>query len=249
MSTNNKFFFSFIHHIDRISKVNYIPEIDDLLRVRQPTTGILEYTFKLKGAYFMFVDVGGQRSERRKWINCFENVTSMLFVTSLSDYDLTISPDELKASNSKGLNEINRMRDSLDLFNTLVNWKKKNYLKKSYSSSSSSQRDPLNQKQVIEETLLFADVSIILFLNKQDLFEEKFYQSSIKYCFEDYNEASGLEEAKHFIAKKFLACEKSYRKDIYWHYTCALDTKNIETVIAVVRDSILTIMTQKMRIE
>ena len=75
----------------------------------------------------MFVDVGGQRSERRKWINCFENVTSMLFVTSMSDYDLTMSPDELKASNSKGLTEINRMKDSLDLFSTLVNWKKKNY--------------------------------------------------------------------------------------------------------------------------
>ncbi len=192
----------------------------------------------------MFVDVGGQRSERRKWINCFENVTSMLFVTSMSDYDLTMSPDELKASNSKGLTEINRMKDSLDLFSTLVNWKKKNYLK-----NSSSQRDPLNQKQVVEETFLFADVSIILFLNKQDLFEEKFYQSSIKYFFEDYNEKSGIEEAKDFIAKKFLACEKSSRKDIYWHYTCALDTKNIETVIAVVRDSILTIMTQKMRIE
>jgi guanine nucleotide-binding protein subunit alpha len=162
----------------------------------------------------------------------------------MSDYDLTMSPDELKASNSKGLTEINRMKDSLDLFSTLVNWKKKNYLK-----NSSSQRDPLNQKQVVEETFLFADVSIILFLNKQDLFEEKFYQSSIKYFFEDYNEKSGIEEAKDFIAKKFLACEKSSRKDIYWHYTCALDTKNIETVIAVVRDSILTIMTQKMRIE
>lgn len=33
------------------------------------------------------VDVGGQRSERRKWIHCFENVTSIMFLVALSEYD------------------------------------------------------------------------------------------------------------------------------------------------------------------
>ena len=32
-------------------------------------------------------DVGGQRSERRKWIHCFESVTSIIFCTALSEYD------------------------------------------------------------------------------------------------------------------------------------------------------------------
>ena len=32
------------------------------------------------------VDVGGQRSERRKWIHCFENVTSIIFLVALSEY-------------------------------------------------------------------------------------------------------------------------------------------------------------------
>ena len=32
-------------------------------------------------------DVGGQRSERRKWIHCFENVTSIMFLAVLSEYD------------------------------------------------------------------------------------------------------------------------------------------------------------------
>lgn len=192
----------------------------------------------------MFVDVGGQRSERRKWINCFENVTSLLFVTSLSDYDLTMSPEELKATNSLHLGEINRMKDSLDLFNTIINWKKIEYRRK----WTNGNRDLLTQKTLIEETLLFKDVSIILFLNKQDLFEKKFPQSSLKYCFEHYNEACTLDQAKEFIAYQFLACAKD-RKDIYWHYTCALDTKNIEAVIAVVRDSILNVMTHNLRIE
>ena len=36
--------------------------------------------------YSMF-DVGGQRSERKKWIHCFENVTSIIFCVALSEYD------------------------------------------------------------------------------------------------------------------------------------------------------------------
>jgi hypothetical protein len=30
---------------------------------------------------------GGQRNERRKWIHCFENVTAVIFVAALSEYD------------------------------------------------------------------------------------------------------------------------------------------------------------------
>ena len=33
------------------------------------------------------VDVGGQRSERKKWIHNFESVTSIIFCTALSEYD------------------------------------------------------------------------------------------------------------------------------------------------------------------
>ena len=39
------------------------------------------------------VDVGGQRSERKKWIHCFEGVTAIVFCVALSGYDLTLEED------------------------------------------------------------------------------------------------------------------------------------------------------------
>ena len=56
-------------------------------------------------------DVGGQRSERRKWIHCFEGVTMVIFVTSLSEYDQTLLEDA----------RINRMAESISLFDSVVN--------------------------------------------------------------------------------------------------------------------------------
>ena len=48
---------------------------------------------------FRMFDVGGQRSERKKWIHCFEGVTAIIFCVSLSAYDLVLAEDEETVSN------------------------------------------------------------------------------------------------------------------------------------------------------
>lgn len=48
--------------------------------------------------FFRMVDVGGQRSERRKWIHCFENVTSIIFLVALSEYDQILFESENEVS-------------------------------------------------------------------------------------------------------------------------------------------------------
>jgi guanine nucleotide-binding protein subunit alpha len=45
-------------------------------------------------------DVGGQRSERKKWIHCFENVTSIIFCVALSEYDQVLLEESSQVSSS-----------------------------------------------------------------------------------------------------------------------------------------------------
>jgi len=53
----------------------------------------------LKGVFCIrLFDVGGQRSERKKWIHCFEDVTAIIFCVALSEYDQVLQEDETTVS-------------------------------------------------------------------------------------------------------------------------------------------------------
>ena len=64
------------------------------MRCRARTIGITETVFQLREHEMLMVDVGGQKSERRKWIHCFQDVTSILFLVSLSGYDQCLVEDK-----------------------------------------------------------------------------------------------------------------------------------------------------------
>lgn len=100
----------FIEHIDRISAEGYIPSKDDVLHVRNRTSGIIEQSLTIKNRPFLIVDVGGQRSERRKWENCFDDVTALIFVASLAAYNQLLFEDE----------RTNRMEESLNTFEKIL---------------------------------------------------------------------------------------------------------------------------------
>jgi guanine nucleotide-binding protein subunit alpha-12 len=77
----------FIEILDKISSLEYLPDSDDILRARRATTGINEIEMDIKKVPFRFVDVGGQRTQRQKWHQCFSDVTAILFLASSSEYD------------------------------------------------------------------------------------------------------------------------------------------------------------------
>ena len=90
--------FSFLDDLDRLGKKDYMPSEQDILRTRVKTTGIVEVHFSFKNLNFKLFDVGGQRSERKKWIHCFEDVTAIIFCVAMSEYDQVLHEDETTVS-------------------------------------------------------------------------------------------------------------------------------------------------------
>ncbi|XP_039550898.1 guanine nucleotide-binding protein subunit alpha-11-like isoform X1 [Pimephales promelas] len=194
----------YMTNLERIAAPDYIPTAQDVLRVRFPTTGINDYTFSVEKITLRIVDVGGQKSERRKWIHCFENVTSLIFLASLSEFDQVLEENNME----------NRMKESLSLFYTTIHspW--------------------------------FANASIILFLNKMDILEEKIKTSDLKTYFPGFEgKQRDARDAKNYIREmykqKAVHSESRECKNIYPHFTCATDTNNIRMVFTDVKDTVL----------
>jgi len=105
--TNSTYFWK---NAKSISSDDYEPSKDDIIQAKIRTIGIQETHFVYQGIKFMMVDVGGQRSERRKWLHCFNNITAVIFLTAIDDYDGKVLEED---------NHTNRMLDSLSLFEKL----------------------------------------------------------------------------------------------------------------------------------
>lgn len=102
-----------IDNVERYAAPDFIPTPEDVLRCRARTTGIHEIEFDFENLHFRMVDVGGQRSERKKWAHCFEDVTAIIFVVAMDGYDLKLYEDE----------NVNRIQEARKLFDDIVNSK------------------------------------------------------------------------------------------------------------------------------
>uniref|UniRef100_A0A3B4X2Y2 Guanine nucleotide-binding protein G(q) subunit alpha-like n=1 Tax=Seriola lalandi dorsalis TaxID=1841481 RepID=A0A3B4X2Y2_SERLL len=93
----------------------------------------------------------------------------------------------------------------------------------------------------------FQNSSVILFLNKKDLLEEKIMYSHLVDYFPEYDgeyQQHGVQPKRQtfkpkFILKMFVDLNPDSDKIIYSHFTCATDTENIRFVFAAVKDTIL----------
>jgi len=104
----SEYYFS---NVQRIVADDYTPTEEDIVMTRIRTTGISVTEFTEGSVMYRVVDVGGQRSERRKWIHCFDDVKAILFVVSLAGYDQVMFEDPTQ----------NRMHEQLALFAQIVN--------------------------------------------------------------------------------------------------------------------------------
>ena len=106
--------------------------------------------------------------------------------------------------------ETNRMKESLKIFDSICN------------------------------SQWFVKTSIILFLNKKDLFAEKIKTSPLTVCFPEYNGANTVAECKNYVKMRFLDLHNKYpREPLFAHFTCATDSANIRFVFSDVADAII----------
>lgn len=191
----------FLDKASLVTQPNYEPTEQDILRARIRTTGIVEHRFNIDGNDFRMYDVGGQRNARKKWIHCFEKVTSVIFVAAISAYDQVIYED----------NKTNSLHEALNLFEDIC------------------------------DSRYFVKTSIILFLNKKDIFKDKILVENVPLteCFPEYNGPNEFVPAVRFIKNEFKARNKQPEKRIYTHLTCATDTRNIRRVFESVKTIIL----------
>lgn len=195
----------YFNEIDRIMKDDYVATQQDMLLARVRTSGIVTEKYVIDGLDFEMYDVGGQRNERKKWIHCFDDVTAVIFVAALSEYDQALFEDA----------STNRMVEAVQLFAEICDNK------------------------------FFSSSSIILFLNKKDLYEEKIKDVHIGDVPAFGNFSSKLGDADYYengikyFLEMFLAENKNPRRQIYSHPTCATDSKNVEVVFNSCKDIIM----------
>ncbi|KAI9312247.1 G protein alpha subunit [Dichotomocladium elegans] len=188
----------FFEQVERIGEPDYKPNVQDVLRARSKSTGITETRFKMGQMSIHMFDVGGQRSERKKWIHCFEAVTSIIFCVALSEYDQVLLEESRQ----------NRMVESLVLFESVVN------------------------------SRWFLRTSIILFLNKIDLFRAKLPRVPLEKYFPEYGGGPDPAKAAKYILWRFTQTNRA-KLNIYPHLTQATDTSNIRLVFAAIKETIL----------
>jgi guanine nucleotide-binding protein subunit alpha len=107
-----KFYFE---NARRFAPLSYVPDRHDVLMARRKTVGIIETHFQYgpNRTAFTLVDVGGQRSERKKWLHCFQSVTAVIYLTAINEYDMVLEEDS----------SCNRLLESLKLWKALTSSK------------------------------------------------------------------------------------------------------------------------------
>lgn len=159
----------FLENLDRITSTDYQPSDQDVLHARVRTVGVTEEVFTIDQSNKLRVyDVGGGLSQRHVWSSYMEDfgISAILFLAPLSAFDQRLTEDP----------RINRLADSLDLF-----------------------------EQIVENPQL-RNVTLVLFLNKMDLLEAKLKSGiRVKDHFTSYKGRNEYEDVWRWFRKKFRA--------------------------------------------
>lgn len=203
----------YMNSIDRLATQDFIPSVDDILRARVRTSGIVEETYIIDTIEFAIFDVGGQRNERKKWVNMFDNVTSILWISAISEYDQVLFEDD----------QAGRIAEALSLFDDTVN--QKQFRKTNVILF-------LNKSDLFREKIRTIPIRVAgeRFEDFQGPYVESSPQEDFEKCY-----VAGVE----YFLQQFLQRNKYADREVYHHVTNATDTNNVRVVFSACKDIIL----------
>merc|ERR1719477_463252 len=86
----------------------------------------------------------------------------------------------------------------------------------------------------------FKYCSIFLFFTKIDLLREKIQNSHLVDHFPEYDGTPRDDiAARNFISEMFTDLNSDLEKEVYSHFVCCVDTENVQSVFASVKETIL----------
>jgi len=186
----------FLEKIDTLVDTEYTLTNEDILRLRQRTIGMPTLEVPFKGKTIQLVDFGGQEVERKKWPLLAEGAKALIFLASLTHYDVLSDEDKTKS----------RLQVSLEVF-----------------------------KEVLHDDA-FAPCSIVLFLNKWDLFQDQVKVSPLTKVFPKFTDSSDPTVCGEYLKGLYLD-QAEDRKSVSAHFTTATDATVIDKLfLSVVAD-------------
>ncbi|XP_027205249.2 guanine nucleotide-binding protein subunit alpha-13-like [Dermatophagoides pteronyssinus] len=211
-------------NLKRISSLTYVPTNQDLLHARIPTRTVVEYSVEYKGVEFHFIDIGGQRRQRKKWLQCFDSMlTSILFIVSSIEYDQYLVEDA----------DVNRLDETLTIFELIID---SDYFHHTSIILFLNKTDLLAEK--LKQIKKLQQRSITT--TNTDSYRPKLINELFPEFDDDHNgqDPTNVQHVQQFLLKLFQQRQPSYRP-LYSHFTTAVDTENIKRVFNDVRETVL----------
>jgi GTPase SAR1 family protein len=219
----------YIENLDRISQPEYLPSPADILRCRRATKCIVEVEIDIRGVPFLFVDVGGQRTQRQKWQHCLSDATAILFLVSSNEYDEYLREDF----------NTNRLDESCKVFETLINYR---YLQ------DISFIVFLNKYDLLKEKIKICNIKEYcrdFYGDPYSLDDVKAYlvsrfsrlKKSEVNCINNNNGVS-FNRRSRYLQEHMNNNNNEDVSEIYTHFTTAVDTDNIKVIFEMVKNMI-----------
>jgi hypothetical protein len=200
----------FFQDLERLAPPNYMPTFEDILRCRMKTVGIIEIGFQVGDIYFKLFGMFRGQPLTKIDVGGQRNERKK-WIHHFDGVTAVIFVASMSDFDQKCYEDdiTNRMTESMDLFDEMVNG------------------------------TWFKDTSIMLFLNKTDIFREKIKNTDLKVCFPSYTGGNDFDSASNFIKDQFLNLNKYDKGRIFVHMTEATNTEDISKVFDQVKEIII----------